>query len=202
MNVLQEKKQIREQMRDLRRSLLEAEKLSRSERICDFLIADLVARKPGKLFAYLALKEEPNLEVALKMAQKLGWEVTVPALRSETEMVAAKLSENRTRTSFGFEEPDVIELVSPDELDLLWIPGTAFDFLGFRLGMGGGFYDRFLPYTLKADWIGICWSFQMIDKVPCEDHDRKMNIIINEQEVVKISSKFNEMEESGCVNKV
>ena len=72
MNVLQEKKQIREQMRDLRRSLFEAEKISGSKRICDFLIADLVGRKKGKLFAYLALREEPNLEAALEMAQQLG----------------------------------------------------------------------------------------------------------------------------------
>ena len=186
MNVLQEKKQIREQMRDLRRSLLEAEKISGSKRICDFLIADLVGRKKGKLFAYLALREEPNLEAALEMAQQLGWEVAVPALCSETEMVAAKLSEKRTKTSLGFEEPDVVEIVPPEEFDLLWIPGTAFDSLGFRLGMGGGFYDRCFAqlhqrnHLTTPQRIGLAHACQQVEQLPVASWDVPLHAVVTD----------------------
>lgn len=65
-----------------------------------------------------------------------------------------------------------------DEIDLAVIPGVAFDNKGHRLGRGKGYYDRFLPLIPKAYKIGICFSFQIVDNVPTEYTDIKMDEIV------------------------
>jgi len=84
---------------------------------------------------------------------------------------------------------DIPEPVNPiwataDELDLIVVPGIAFDTQGNRLGRGGGFYDRLLPcYT--AARIGICFDFQCLEKIETEPHDCKMNYLVTESKCLE-----------------
>jgi 5-formyltetrahydrofolate cyclo-ligase len=64
-----------------------------------------------------------------------------------------------------------------DEIELALIPGMAFDRAGHRLGRGKGYYDRLLP-RLKAQLLGICFPFQLLDEVPAESHDIPVGEII------------------------
>lgn len=69
------------------------------------------------------------------------------------------------------------------KIDMAIIPGVAFDTSGNRLGRGKGFYDRLLP-ALECHKVGICFSFQLLNNIPHESHDIKMNYIFTERDSI------------------
>lgn len=81
---------------------------------------------------------------------------------------------------FGIKEPREGTLVKPEEIDLMLVPGVAFDASGHRLGRGGGFYDRYLgrPAASHIYKVGLCRPEALIPEVPTEPHDIKMDRII------------------------
>ena len=84
---------------------------------------------------------------------------------------------------FGIHEPRGEAYEGP--LDLIILPGVAFDRDGGRLGFGKGCYDRFLA-GIKSCKIGLCYGAQLIDCVECEEHDVRMDMIVTEDEIVRI----------------
>ena len=86
---------------------------------------------------------------------------------------------------YGILEPLKSRLVYPD---VLLVPTVAFDNSKFRLGYGGGFYDRYISKTLKLKKIltvGFAFSFQEISKIPINKFDQKLNFILTDKEIIK-----------------
>lgn len=79
--------------------------------------------------------------------------------------------------SFHILEPQSNQYAGP--LDLIVVPGMAFDRQGHRLGRGKGYYDRFLIKYPEVKTIGICFDFQLLDEVPAEPHDQLIDEIIS-----------------------
>jgi 5-formyltetrahydrofolate cyclo-ligase len=73
---------------------------------------------------------------------------------------------------------ELFPVESYHEIDLAVIPGVAFDRLGARLGRGKGYYDRLLSQMPNAYKIGICFPFQLLERLPSEPHDVLMNEVI------------------------
>src|SRR3989338_2155993 len=89
----------------------------------------------------------------------------------------------------GILEPkeDKIKKVDIGKLDLVIVPGIAFDKNGHRIGYGYGYYDKFLGKLNKnTTKIGLCYGFQLIEKIPEEKHDVPMDIIVTEERVIKV----------------
>ncbi len=91
-------------------------------------------------------------------------------------------------STFGFLEPKITKTKfqnskNSDE-DLAIVPGLAFDCLGYRLGYGGGFYDKFLKKT-KVTSVGLCYSKCFYKSLPYESHDTTVNFVITENFVIK-----------------
>lgn len=87
-----------------------------------------------------------------------------------------------TKGAFGVPEPKEKVRFDKNKIDLVIVPGVAFDKEGNRMGYGKGYYDRFLK-GMSALKIGVCHSFQLLDKIECEEHDIKMDIIVTERDV-------------------
>ncbi len=79
--------------------------------------------------------------------------------------------------AFGIEEPTGMIFKDYEAIDLVVVPGVAFDHAGNRLGRGKGYYDRLLSH-IPAFKIGICFPFQFIENVPSEPLDIRMDTII------------------------
>jgi 5-formyltetrahydrofolate cyclo-ligase len=74
------------------------------------------------------------------------------------------------------------QVVSPAEIAAIIVPGLAFTKRGQRLGRGGGYYDRYLaslPATTMK--IGVCFALQIVETLPIEHHDQKMDVVITEE---------------------
>lgn len=81
--------------------------------------------------------------------------------------------------AFHIEEPDGDDIVPADSMEMIIVPGVAFDRQGNRVGRGKGFYDRLLAET-KALTVGVGYDFQLFDMVPTEPHDTPLDVIITE----------------------
>lgn len=79
---------------------------------------------------------------------------------------------------FGIEEPQGTPLIPPSEVDLVLVPGVAFDPQGNRMGRGRGFYDRLFALMPGTPTIGLCLSVQLVERVPTEPHDQPMDMVI------------------------
>lgn len=102
----------------------------------------------------------------------------------DLRLLPYKGSNSLTPGSFGILEPtDTETAVAESDVDLIIVPGVAFDRQLNRMGRGKGYYDRLLS-TLQAHKIGICFNFQLQESVPVEPFDKKMDIVITENEVI------------------
>lgn len=79
--------------------------------------------------------------------------------------------------AFGIIEPEGQLLTDYNKIDLVIVPGVAFDAEGHRLGRGKGYYDKLLPHV-AAPKIGICFPFQLLDRIPTEETDINMNKVL------------------------
>lgn len=90
--------------------------------------------------------------------------------------------------SFLIEEPVGNELVDPDDIEMIIVPAVAFDRSCSRLGRGKGFYDRLLA-TTRATKIGVGYDFQLVDEIPTEPHDVRMDMVITQSSIVVRKTK-------------
>jgi 5-formyltetrahydrofolate cyclo-ligase len=100
--------------------------------------------------------------------------------------VAYRPGDAMRETALGMREPAGGELVPPDELDAVVTPGLAFDAEGYRVGYGGGFFDRLFaktrPDVRKA---GVCFAAQIVERVPRGGHDVPVDIVVTERGVLR-----------------
>ena len=78
-------------------------------------------------------------------------------------------------------KPALRKFVAPAQIDCIIVPGAAFDIHGGRLGLGGGYYDRFLPLAVHAKKIALAYDFQLVEELPIESHDVRVDAVISEK---------------------
>lgn len=90
------------------------------------------------------------------------------------------------RSRFGILEPLAsAPVVEPAALELVVIPGVGFDQEGYRLGWGGGFYDRYLPGVRGAK-VGVAFGVQMVERLPREAHDVRLDGVVTEAGLIQL----------------
>lgn len=132
--------------------------------------------------AYLATDGELNLDPCITALLAGGRAVACPVVDwARRELHFERLHELHTVRvgEKNIREPTSGEVVPIGEIDLLLVPGVAFDRSGHRLGRGGGFYDRILADpALRAMRCGVAFECQMVERVPTEQHDQLVQVIV------------------------
>ena len=136
---------------------------------------------------YPVNSEVDILEILESIEKKVGAKLSLPVIKKNNDMDFYKWSSKSLLilNKFGIPEPEEIKKVFPD---IIFVPIVAFDNRLYRIGYGGGYYDRYiqkLSNKKKLFKIGIAYSCQKINKVPINKFDKKMNYIFTENKVYK-----------------
>jgi 5-formyltetrahydrofolate cyclo-ligase len=183
-----EKNLLREKMRALRRQLDPAWKAAASQAIVSHLEALPVFQQARVIHTYVAWRNEVDTHDLIRRLLREGRRIAVPKVETATgqlqQYFIADFSELQNG-AFGILEPspDPDRLAAPSQFDLVLVPGLAFDRAGNRLGMGKGHYDRFLA-EVRTPKIALAFEFQLVEKLPVEAHDQRVNMIITEKNVL------------------
>lgn len=132
------------------------------------------------LFASLR-DEPPTQEVIRRWAQCKR--IVLPRVEGDDmEFYDYCAEEAMTRGAFGIEEPQRTAVCREDEIDLMIVPGMAFDACCRRLGRGKGYYDRYMSRpAFRAATIGVCLSERLVEAVPVEEHDRRTDAVATDK---------------------
>ena len=178
-----EKERIRHTMRAKRRSLSNDQIALYSAKINSKLEKLPEYREAGSLCAYVPFDKEvdtlPLIERTLGSKQVV---LTRVISSIELELREIRSLDDLEIGAFGIHEPNnTCPIVEPKSIDLFIVPGLAFDEDKHRLGFGAGFFDRMLA-TLSARLIGLAYSFQIVPKLPSEEHDIAMDFVLTEKD--------------------
>ena len=148
-------------------------------------------RAPVELMAFLSMSDELSLDGFLQECLDAGHRVYSPkTLMKSRRMIPLRLTSMTAikNGAYGIREPAGDETIEPSGLDFVVVPAVAFDARGMRLGRGGGFYDRFIDLlSPDARTCGVAFSRYVLDEVPTEAHDRPVDMIVTEKDVIRIS---------------
>jgi 5-formyltetrahydrofolate cyclo-ligase len=146
-----------------------------------FLHALPAWRGATRVGCYCAVRGEFGVESAILDARVRGVEVALPRVQGDRLCFHLWDGSPLVPGSFGIPEPAAgLPLVSASELDVILVPGLAFDAAGGRLGNGGGFYDRVLAEP-RGLAVGTCWSAQVVDAVPMDPWDQHVDALLTER---------------------
>ena len=180
--VSQAKRALRARCRKLRSELGEIHRAQASERICSHIQAWSNYQSARVVFTYLPMRGEVDLRPLFDGARGLQW--AIPRIVETPEphlLFHAYQPDHLVLHRFGMLEPDPsAPLITPDQADLILLPGLAFDRRGFRIGYGGGYYDRLLAQHGRAVTLGICYQALLLDEVPHEAHDVPLSFLVTE----------------------
>lgn len=186
-SISERKKGLRQKMLAMRRALSANETESRSSSLKENILSLLEYKNAKKIMAFLAMKGESNLDGFIRQALLDGKEVYIPVCLPERQMEAGRLidMEHFEKGPLGLRNlPAGYEVTSPESLDLVLIPGLAVSQEGIRLGMGAGYYDRYLARVPFEKRVAALWDFQVIPDIPSEPFDQKISKIVTDKSVI------------------
>jgi 5-formyltetrahydrofolate cyclo-ligase len=184
-----EKELFRASMRRLRSGIPAADRPALAARAEARLLSLAEVRDARAVLLFYSFGSEIPTAVLLRRLLERRVRVLLPYLDPDArEMEAAEVrpGDPLHPTEYGPREPARRVPVDPSSLDVVVTPGLAFDRRGHRLGYGGGFYDRYLerlhPHALR---VGIGFAVQVVDEVPVEERDQRVDLIVTDAGIVR-----------------
>lgn len=187
-DVVQAKRQIRAQITAWRDAQSVQERQAKSQAIWKHFIGLPEVAEARTIMLYSSIRSEVLTRDALEHVLTSGKQLALPRVDRQAGVINAHLVSNLSqlvRSSFGILEPsDSAPMVDPKEIDVVAVPGVAFDTLGYRVGYGQGFYDRFLPLLRPEAFVaGIAFAGQRVNRVPRTERDVRLLSLITEEGV-------------------
>ncbi|AFZ35740.1 5-formyltetrahydrofolate cyclo-ligase [Stanieria cyanosphaera PCC 7437] len=174
------KKQLRKKILEQRKSLTKSEWQTKSDRICKQLQSSSLFNQAETVLAYFSIHQEPDLSPLFTINKKWGFPRCVNQL---LVWHSWQLGEQLQQGLYNIQEPLInAPLIQPQAVDLILVPTVACDAQKYRLGYGGGFYDRMLS---DQQWqnkttIGIVFDFAYLPQLPIDPWDIKLDYICTE----------------------
>lgn len=188
-DILAWKTQIRNEMTERRRQLSPAQAEQFSQQVRQRIEELQPIREARNIMAYASIGNEVNLLPLLEKWHQEGRTILLPRVESGGRMEAVPWTgwEQVKSGPFGIREP-LGEPFDPAAIDAVLTPGLVFDYKGYRLGYGKGYYDRFLPRLSSSAFIcGISYEFQVVENVYPHAKDIPMHWIVTDHSELVIS---------------
>ncbi len=183
------KEELRREGTQIRKNLPETELTEKSKQIKKRLYKTEEFQQASTILFYVSYDNEVYTHDMIKETLSSGKNVVVPITEKEKHcLILSKLNswDDLECSTYSILEPkkNYIHEVSIDKIDLILVPGVVFDESGNRIGHGHGYYDSLLRKSKKALHIGLAFEVQIIDSIPAEDHDVKVNKIVTEERII------------------
>ena len=184
----QTKEELRHLILQRRSKLPRTDHSAKSKQIIKRLFLLDEFQKATTILFYVSYGSEVDTHQLIQQSLSLGKTVIVP--KSDTAQTSLLLSQLKTwedleKGAYSILEPKQSAFIpiQPDVLELILVPGIVFDMYGYRIGHGKGYYDKLLSKT-NITCIGLAFEIQIVDKIPIEEHDEKIDIIITEERMI------------------
>jgi len=186
IKIIEEKNQIRKKIRELHLTHDNIYKENASKIIMNKVENHVYFKHAKNILLYWSAENEVNThEFIIKWYLKKN--IYLPCIKNERELefrLFEGIEKLKINNKFNIPEPIGKIFSDAEEVHLAIIPGLAFDLNKNRMGRGKGYYDNYLKN--KKFWkIGICFDYQIFDKIPTDENDVKMDEIISEKQYIK-----------------
>lgn len=191
---METKKELRKKVLNIRNQMSEEDVKNNSQEIMNKIINLSIYKQSKAVFIYMSFKNEVITSELIKKMFKDKKKVVIPY----TDMVNTLLIPSEIKDEndlvlnpFGYYEPREIIKFPVEKIDLVIVPGVVFDNNLNRIGYGKGYYDRILS-AVRPDVkkVAIAHDFQVLDSIPKEEHDIKMDMIITEKRVIAYGTEL------------
>jgi 5-formyltetrahydrofolate cyclo-ligase len=181
--VFTEKQAQRKAGSSARRALTPVERKEKSEKICRRVMELEAFQRASRILIYAAFGAEVSLDALAELAGEK--ELYYPVCLPDWQMVAARPlgAEGWEIGAYGIRTPilERSQLVQPEELDLILVPCTGFDSDCRRVGMGKGYYDRYLARCTQGVKVGIAFECQRLERVVTDQYDQPLDSFVTER---------------------
>ena len=174
-----DKKELRAQIRKLKRAMTEEQIVEASARLGELFIETPEYKAAKTIYGYLPYNQEVRTVPMLEQALRDGKKVAVPKCYGD-EMRFIYM-DDLSKGAPGYAdipEPIADDPVAEDKTALVLMPGMAFTEKGDRMGYGGGFYDKFLAAEPEHPTVALCYAFQMVESLPTEEYDIPVDRVV------------------------
>jgi len=184
------KREVRAQMERAILAMSPAERMERGARAQARLAETMEFKAARNLMIYNSDSTEIDTHELVLAGLEDGKRVGLPRTEKGSRVLQVieilDVRRDLERGRFGFKEPlPMLPTIDPSTLDLILVPGRAFDAEGNRLGRGGGYYDRFVAKLRGPRLVAMAFDCQIVDAVPHESHDRPVDMILTEERVIR-----------------
>ena len=184
---MESKSKIRKRILNVRNNMSKEDVKKNSNAIMDKITSLDIYKHSKVVFIYMDFKNEVMTSNLIKRMLSEKKRVAIPYTDSiNTVLIPSEITKESDlkQNSFGYYEPKSILPVNIEEIDLVIVPGVVFDKNLNRIGFGKGYYDKILN-RLKpsAKKVALAHDFQVLEDIPAEEHDVKMDMIITEKNI-------------------
>lgn len=174
------KQELRALVRQRKAEMTAEQRRQWSSAVCSHVLRLPQWQEARVVMLYCALPDEVDVSALIAQAWREGKQVLLPKVTGEAEMEARAVGPDTSFSTgaFGISEPTGSAFQDFSSLDLVIVPGMAFDISGNRLGRGKGYYDRFLSGAPHACKLGVCFPYQLVEVVPTGCHDCRMDTVV------------------------
>ena len=181
-----EKDKIRKEILEKRNNLSTEEVEKKSDLIIENL--EKFIKNAENIMIFMDMKNEVKITKLMKLYPEKSFFISKITDSKNREMKINRYNENElVLHKFGYYESSSSDFYNENILDIVIVPAVVFDLEKNRIGFGGGYYDTFLKKirggNKKVLFIGICYDFQIIEKVPAEEHDVVLDFVVSESRI-------------------
>lgn len=181
------KEQLRSQALKQRTSLTGEQVKRYSNQIFKQLISIDTFEQAATVFVYMSYNNEVDTKLIIEYLLATDRRVCIPFICGQGIMEAIEIkSLNDTKPNrYGIPEPiDCSNIVQPEQINVALVPACVYDVNCNRIGYGKGFYDNYLT-SKNIYTIGLAYDFQIVDTIPAQQHDVKLNMVVTPTKIIK-----------------
>jgi 5-formyltetrahydrofolate cyclo-ligase len=183
------KKEIRSTILKKRHSMLFSEVVEKSERIKEQVFHMDEFKDAKTILFYVSYDNEVYTHEMIKESLERKKHVVVPKIdKNSRTILCSSLTkwDDLVAGAYNILEPrqECLKEVSPESIDLIVIPGIAFDCQGNRIGHGMGYYDKLLKKKINGQHLGLAFEFQIVERILSEKHDVQVEKIVTEKRII------------------